>query len=71
MKWWARHKQKRNLELYNNGYDYACGSLLRGEHTPLSLEALIPELGKNHFDFGMLDAIDKVVSLGIVADDRF
>jgi len=70
MRWLKERRQKRNLELYNRGYDFACGSLLRGDKTPLSLEALIPDFNKNHFDLGMEEVIDKLISLGVVVDDR-
>lgn len=71
-------KLKKNKEAYDHGYDYAAGSLLRGEKTAyeLEVEADTPSewnLDEEHrsFDRGINDAVDKLISLGIVKDTRF
>ena len=68
--WIARRKKKQAEELYVCGYDYAAGALLRGEKTPLMLDAEISAFDKNLFDEGMNEAMRRVCNLNIVEDDR-
>lgn len=71
-------KVEKNKKAYEHGYDYAAGSLLRGEKTAyeLEVEADTPaewNLDQEHksFDRGINEAIDKLITLGIVEDTRF
>ena len=70
IKWFQERKQRVDQDLYCRGYDYAAGALLRGEKTPLVLNAEQVDYNRNLFDFGMDAAIAKVTELGIVKDDR-
>lgn len=63
-----KKKEKSKKEQYNTGYDYAAGKLLRNECTPLELESYIDY---DPFDYGMIDAINKLCDLGVVEDNRF
>jgi hypothetical protein len=70
-------KQKRINDSYKIGYDYAAGSLLRGEKTPRDLETeaitsstFDEDKEMRSFDMGIVDAVDKLVSFGVVHDNR-
>lgn len=51
------------------GYDYAMGALLRGDETPLSLEAGTMAVPKGDYEAGILEAIEYAVATGLVQDD--
>jgi len=69
--WLKKRKQKAEKELYNRGFDYAMGVIIRGEKTPLVLDAeQWREVPRNLFDVGMDNAIDYAVQHGLVKDDR-
>lgn len=68
----SKRKLKREKELYNKGFDYAAGELLRQAPT----EDVIQELQSHvdcavhfddydEFDHGIDDAIDRAIKLGI------
>ena len=63
-------KQKRETDAWKSGYDYAVGSILREEETPISIEAnYYGQLSRHQFDKGCDAGIDKLISLGY-QDDR-
>jgi hypothetical protein len=62
------HRKAEEAEDFSRGYDFAAGALLRGEETPFTLVAKI--WTRDSFDDGILKAIDRLVSAGIVIDDR-
>ena len=62
-------QKKRNENLFNRGYDYAAGLLLRKESSPINIQAIISK-DKDSFDWGMLAAISDLINLGYVEDDR-
>jgi len=72
--YFEKRRKKIRISEYNAGYDYASGTMLRREKTPLNLEAEIypDNSGIDSFDFdsGINAAIDRLVKLGIIEDDR-
>ena len=69
--WWTLRKQKRKQEQRNAGFDYAMGAIIRGEKTPLELDAEQHMDYRDQFDVGIDNAIDYAVQHKIVKDDRF
>lgn len=70
-KYRRKRRERQAYELYTRGYNYAAGSLLRSEETPLSLDAKCWSNDYNDFDRGINAAIIKLRVLGIIEDDRF
>lgn len=70
-RWFAYKREERQLTQWANGFDFAAGSIIRGA-TPARMQALYNDpCSINHaFDQGMEDAVDKMVELGWVQDDR-
>ena len=73
--WLIVRKKQRLQRVYNNGYNYAAGSLLRGETTPLKIQAKCENsqfnTAEDHiFDLGAMDAVDKLCQIKAVLDDR-
>ena len=65
--------ERRKQKALRDGYDYAAGAILRGEMTPFQLEAQyisFPGEGASEFDFGMRAAVNRLVELNAVTDDR-
>ena len=56
--------------LYSDGYDYAAGALLRNAETPLSIEGNFMGFDENEFEKGCRDAINRLIGLNIIDDDR-
>lgn len=70
MKWFKKRNEQKRKQLFNRGYDYAAGSLLRGEETPISLESRWwHNVDNNEFDSGIMAATAKLIDLGIIEDD--
>jgi hypothetical protein len=79
IKWWNDDQQRawnRINKSYERGYNYAAGALLRGEKTAyqLEVESDTPSEWQTEdgraFDKGIIAAVDKLTSLGVVEDDR-
>ena len=70
MKWFQERKQRIKKDVYDSGFDYAIGALVRGEKTPLALDAEQSRVDRNQFDVGMDNAIDYAIQYGLVKDDR-
>ena len=70
LKWFQKRKQKTKRDLYNRGFDYTIGAIIRGEKTPLILDAEQYRADRNQFDVGMDNAIDYAIQHGLVKDDR-
>ena len=70
LKWFQKRKQRIKRSQYNAGYDYAAGALLRGDKTPLVLDAEQYGVPRNAFDDGINAAMAKAIHLGIVKDNR-
>lgn len=75
--WMQQRQQRALIAAHNSGYDYAAGALLRNELTPAELAVQYitadtwSEGGTSRaFDRGMREAVDKLVSLGVVYDNR-
>lgn len=71
----ARRRQRKEEAIYNNGHNYACGSLISGRETPLSLESYLSygDWGDDShaaFDRGVRDATNDVLSMTNIEDDR-
>lgn len=69
-RWLKKRKEERKMELYYNGFDFAAGVLLRREQTPVQLDSLVNWQEADNFDLGMDAAIDIIVGLNFVEDDR-
>lgn len=71
---WLENKKARDRRrLYIQGYDYAAGAIVRGDQCPMELqyEYDTPFPGdRNNFDRGMEDAVDFLVKIGFVKDNR-
>lgn len=63
-------KRKEREKQFKDGFDFAAGALLRREHTPMSLESFFFGRDMSQFDFGIDAAIDIIVGLNFVYDDR-
>ena len=68
--WLQKRRMRHSKELYNRGFNYAMGTLVRGEKTPLILDAERYEVSRDAFDNGEDAAMAKAIQLGIVKDDR-
>lgn len=67
---WNAWIRKQRTKAYNNGFDYACGALLRGEETPISLESAFLKDSTDPFSYGVADAIEQLISLEAISDNR-
>ena len=68
--WLQKRRQKFKDSQYTSGYDYAAGALLRGDKTPIALDAEIIWEYRSQFDVGMQVAIANAIEAGLVKDDR-
>ena len=69
-KWLKERKNKANKKAYNRGYDFAAGALLRKDTTPLLISTYIDLNDQINFNDGRDDAIDLLVKVGLIKDDR-
>lgn len=70
LNWWQRRKEKKRVHRFNAGYNYAAGTLLRGEESPISLEAQWwHNVYADEFDSGVMAATYRLVELGVIVDD--
>lgn len=66
-----REKEQRNFNrAFCTGYNYAAGTLLRGEESPFSLESYAWLDLYTPFDKGVSEATDRLVEAGVVKDNR-
>lgn len=60
--WWRSRKARRDLERFNQGFDYVAGQLLRGEIEPQCVYQYVAESddfgNRDHFDEGCEYAAD-------------
>lgn len=69
--WLIAREKLINKRLYDRGYNWAAGELLRLEATPLVIQSYYECNGeRNCFDAGAEDAVNELVRLGVVKDDR-
>lgn len=69
--WLQRRWLSRHRSLYKSGYDWAAGTILREESTPAGIETrYCNTFDHNAFDDGAEEAVDRLVFLGAVKDDR-
>lgn len=81
--WRLKRAEVLKEEQYNNGYNFAAGTMLRGEESPFSLTAkyknspwyyyrrnLKCHNGWNYFYYGVEDAIDYFIDNKLIKDDR-
>lgn len=69
-----KRKEKVIKKIFNEGFNYAAGKLLKG-NSPLQLESIITLEFDNDpcaraFDYGILKAIDLAIEKKLVEDDR-
>ena len=69
-KWLKKRKEKAERKEYKRGYDYAAGALLRGEETPLSIEAHYFRDDWTFFEDGANDAVTCLIAKGVVKNDN-
>jgi hypothetical protein len=70
LEWFRTLKQKAKHDQYISGFDYTIGAIVRGEKTPLELDAEQIDCHRSQFDVGMDNAIDYAVQHGLIKDDR-
>lgn len=67
-------KERRQEARYKEGYDFAAGALLRGEETPLTLQAYLTEAQAFNtttpFDTGIEDAMLRLIRCKAIEDNR-
>ena len=68
---YKRYKERKRKEARIAGYNWAAGALLRGEETPLSIDANIFQNNYTVFDQGVNDACRELIRLGVVENDLF
>ncbi|MCK5608216.1 hypothetical protein KAR91_40415 [Candidatus Pacearchaeota archaeon] len=64
-----KHREKKKQEARINGYNWAAGALLRGEETPMSIDAYTSGNDRTEFDFGAEEACNKLINLGVIVND--
>ena len=62
-------RKDRETKEYDAGYDWAAGSLLRGEMTPMIVESYTLHGDITLFCSGALEAVDRLVTAGVIEDD--
>lgn len=65
-----KRKEKKRKEQFRDGYDFAAGSLLRKDHTPISVESFFYGTIMDDFDRGIRAAVQAAILQGLVEDDR-
>ncbi len=70
--WLQRRRLERALQDYRRGYDWAAGVLLRGEMTAAAIDAIdgLTYSGTGDFDDGAIVAMEHLVHMGTIGDDR-
>lgn len=63
------NEEKIKKEHYNNGFDYAAGTLLRKEKTAIQLTSYFYDSELDSFDYGIIDAINKLKEIGFIKKD--
>ena len=72
LKKYRQDRVKRlDKKMYNRGYDFAAGALLRGEETPLSIESHYCICDWTSFDRGVNDAVATLIEKGVVEDNSY
>lgn len=66
----ATWKNRKRESEFSAGYDWAAGSLLRGEQTPYSIESICTFQSTHYFDRGALVALDHLIRRAAIVDDR-
>jgi len=67
-KWCANRKQEKDKDDWKAGYNWAAGSLLRGEETPQTVNNYM--LHTDLFDYGAFAATEKLIECKIIEDDH-
>ena len=70
LKWFKKRKERYIKKLYKDGYDAAAGFLLRKEKSPMELTIMIDYGDYNPYVKGWHDAIEDLIALGVVKDNR-
>lgn len=65
-KWLSNYRKRSRRENYNNGFDYAAGTLLRKDMTDTELTSYFYDSELDSFDHGVIDAINKLTKLGFI-----
>lgn len=73
--WFHDREMSYRARAYNQGYDWAAGSLLRGQETPFSIQArmeseVFPKsVWASSFDRGACAACNRLVQANVIHDD--
>ncbi|RLB94673.1 MAG: hypothetical protein DRH26_00530 [Deltaproteobacteria bacterium] len=70
MKWFAKRKEKKKFQTWTKGYDWAAGALLRGDETPVSIEAYTNCCDRDSFDLGAEAATKDLLSLIVIESQK-
>lgn len=68
--WLIKRRLDKETNQYVKGYNFAAGELLRGTATPQEIESYYYRSSWTPFDRGCNDAIDRLVRLNAVIDNR-
>jgi len=73
--YFENRKKNNDKRSFIVGFDYAAGTLLRGEETPISLESYSSDCfeadsSSRMFDKGVAEATTVLCNLGAIVDDR-
>ena len=69
-KWFHKRREAKIKDQYCNGYNYAAGELLRNRASPAEIEAHYYNSDWTPFDRGCDDAINLLIELKIIKDNR-
>lgn len=69
--WWKTLEENNQKAQYNNGFDWAAGRLLRKETTPYEIEYTTQNDPEDPFDTGAIAAIELLIELKIIIDNRY
>lgn len=68
--WTARRDEIRRKKEFIRGYNWAAGSLLRKDETPVSITSCMYKSMWTIFDSGAIAAIEKLIDAKVIEDDR-
>ncbi len=69
-KWVGYNKEVKKQKELRRGFDWAAGVLLKEEETPISIESYCNSIDRGFFDMGAEEAVNLLIKLGIIIDDR-
>ena len=73
MGYFKKYTKRKEKNLFISGYNYAAGALLRKEETPMSIDSNcwgFESSSSHYFDLGCDMAIEELIRLKVIEDDR-